>query len=171
MTESSTGIEGLSLLSTEVLQADIVSAMERIAEVGFSPEDAPSLVDGTRYRARFWVEERVCAFEDANGWLPIDERRVMINKLHDEYDGLSGDNLAETFRYQYDRATKEHGLKRRGFPAVGSPTYTTILGEMVSIGSRVRVLRERFPDQSMFTYLPVKTDGQWRVQGVEVKTS
>ena len=172
MTEASTNADKLALLPTEQLQTDIVDAVERMADAGFEITSVVTLVDGTKYRAYSVTEERVHEIEDSTGyWLQASNRRTLFEQFMAEYDGLTAINLTETLRYQYDRATREHGFERAPFPAEDTPIYATALGEMANIGARVRILRDRFAGNSMRRYLPEKRDGQWQVNGAPVKRS
>lgn len=170
MTEAGSDVDKLALLPTNQLQIDIVGAVERIAEAGFEITSVVTLVDGTRYRPYALFEERVQAIEDIpEHWLSPEERITLQNKFFSEYDGLTAVNLAETLRYQYDRATRENSLDRVPFPAEDMSVYATVLGEMANIGARVRVLRERFSGLPMRDYLPEKRYGQWQVNGAPVR--
>lgn len=141
---------------------DVRQSVDRVAETGFEIVSLWSLVIGTRYRQDVLYWEKVHKLEgERNCQLSPEERGQLAMEMGASYDRFSPPNLAETLRYQYDRATGEKKLKRPPFPEVGSDAYNKIITEMATLGPSLNRLIELRRDSDPFLFLPYKHKGIW----------
>lgn len=131
------------------LRNEIRSELALLGRMGFPPERLDRLVSATDYRRDILFAEQMQELEKDHG-RPISEKEqgFLFTRYAKEYDGLSGENLTETLKYQYDIKTRESRLDRAPFPAFESFEYKSIFRAMYSLGVYIKELMRRVPDHA-----------------------